>query len=109
MWIRIGLEINLINAQLPATFYTLVQVLLHGITKRNQRWKRAHIQHSYDNEEDCRAYQRPMTSTTSICNCFSNTVIAASATRNRQIDIASQMCRESVAVDIIRVHHIKSE
>ena len=39
----------------------------------------------------------------------SDTVIAASTLRNRQIGIAYHMCRESVAADIIRVYHIKSE
>ena len=40
---------------------------------------------------------------------LSNTVIAASTKRTREIGIAYLMCRESVAADIIRVHHIKSE
>ena len=39
----------------------------------------------------------------------SNTVIASSTLRNRQIGIAYHMCRECVAADIIRVRHIKSE
>ena len=39
----------------------------------------------------------------------SNNVIASSTLRNRQIGIAYNMCRECVAADIIRVHHIKSQ
>ena len=39
----------------------------------------------------------------------SNTVIASSTLRNRQIGIAYRMCHECVTADIIRVRHIKSE
>ena len=98
----------------PVVWYCKTQSMVETSTYSAEfmAMKKA-VEHIKGLRQALRAFGVSVTSPTEIrCDnksVVSNTVIAASTLRNRQIGIAYHMCRESVAADIIRVFHIKSE